>query len=482
MKSAGGLQLSYFLEINMDRKEKLLYVGGLIFTALYIFAELSYNLGFLEFLSSKNTEISVFDGLETLGKSISAIGLSLLLVHLVKKHKVLALVVLIPSVFFLEGYIFQKIIDDMPEQSKVGAYYLGVYRNALINNNLSSVELSKGSVAKQKVQLADISILEKKSTKQSVDGFLYKKLDEKSVDQFYGIYKQVSDKVDPYWGAYAIASKKFQNLPQAVQQKAVGEFQARAGGIPPGLSHKAFLDAVAKSNSGFGDYFNTVLVPANEKLGIEELKAGQIPLGLDRSAFGQFVNQKVSEVMRKSQISTDTVMNLPHANDVIGSVVIPPIAMLLSFMSMVFNSILLAWALVGRNLVGKALVVLGSIGSAVVLVMGSMASSYPTNAAWKTLLYAEEQLATYASGYMKVLHVVFINDEHPDETNIIHINSIGSVDTSSIEKASEQLQQANATGPAIDTSIAVDDNRINDTGYYGQVKIGKNPYISSDSQ
>lgn len=465
----------------MNNREKYLWMVYLLFTAVYVFAELSYNLGFLEFLSSKNTEISVFNGLETLGKSISAIGLSLVLAKLFKKYKLVALAVLVPVVFLTEGFVFQKIIDEMPVEQKVGAYYLGVYRNALLNSNLSSSELSRSSKARQKVELADISILETKTTKTSVDNFLYKKPDQQSIDQFYSIYKQVSDKIDPYYGAYAIASKKYQNLPQAIQQKAVGQFQARAGGLAPGLSHQAFLEAVAKTNSGFGSYYNTVLIPANEKLGIEELKAGQIPFGLDRAAFGQWVEQRVDEVMSKSQIGANNVMNLPHANDVIGSVVIPPIAMLLSFMSMVLNTFILLWAVVGRNLVGKGVIVLVAIGSAVLLVGGSMGSVYPTNAAWKTLLYGEEKLATTFSGYMEFLHSNFINDKNPDQSNIIHINTVSSVDTSSIEKASKELEEDNNSAPAVDTSITVDDSKINDTGYYGQIKVGKNPYTQNSN-
>ena len=60
------------------------YKLEILFTLFYVICEVIYNLGLVEFLTSKNTEIGVFEHLETFGKTLSSIGLSLVIIHLIK--------------------------------------------------------------------------------------------------------------------------------------------------------------------------------------------------------------------------------------------------------------------------------------------------------------------------------------------------------------------------------------------------------------
>jgi len=59
----------------------------LIITTLYLLCEVIYNLGLVEFLTSKNTEISVYNMLEDFGKFLSSAGLTLLLVKFINEDK-----------------------------------------------------------------------------------------------------------------------------------------------------------------------------------------------------------------------------------------------------------------------------------------------------------------------------------------------------------------------------------------------------------
>ncbi|HVI40852.1 MAG TPA: hypothetical protein VM577_09345, partial [Anaerovoracaceae bacterium] len=268
-------------------------------TLIYIVAELLYNLGLVEFLSSKNTEISVISHLETFGKTISAIGLSLFISKLIPRRKALAVVLLVPVLFVSEGFIFDSIITNLPKSEKVAGYYLGVYRSAVLNGDIEDKELGKAPYsAQQKVELTNI-IPKGSGIEEGVKGFLYGgKLPTDMVHDLYQSYSQIDSKIGTYYGAYAIASKKFELLPQSIQQKASGKFLAGTGGIPPGLDKQGFIGAVKKSYPQLSQYMTTTLVPANAELGIEQLTVADLPSGLTEEQFMQFISQKYQDVLQ----------------------------------------------------------------------------------------------------------------------------------------------------------------------------------------
>ncbi|WZB61844.1 hypothetical protein WJ970_33730 [Achromobacter xylosoxidans] len=111
-------------------------------TLVYIVCELIYNLGLVDFLSSKNTEITVFNRLEFFGKSLSSIGISLFLIKVLPTkriiHRLAAFTALVPIVFIVESAAFDHLIDSLAPEKKAQAYALGVYRNAALNGHIPS--------------------------------------------------------------------------------------------------------------------------------------------------------------------------------------------------------------------------------------------------------------------------------------------------------------------------------------------------------
>jgi len=453
------------------------------FTLTYLVAELLYNLGLVEFLSSKNTEISVISHLETFGKSISALGLALFISKLIPRWKLAAIAVLVPVLFISEGFIFDSIITNLPKAEKVAGYYLGVYRSAVLNGDIEDKEIGKAPYsAKQKVLLTNI-ILKGSGIEPGVKGFLYgAKLPTDVIHELYTSYNQIDTKIGSYYGAYALASKKFLMLPQMVQQKASGKFLAGTGGIPPGLDKQGFMASVKKSYPQLTQYMGTVLVPANAELGIEQLTVADLPSGLDETQFTSFLEGKYKDVLQKSQITEGTVEHLPHSRDLITAVFIPPMAMGLSLLSLCLNSFSVLWLVFGRNSLMKAFVGVSGALAVGFLVFSAQSSSYQVNPAWKTVLYGEEKLLQAVGSGMEVIHKAFIDDNHPDSTQIIHIQRVGAIDSHAIDEKMAELQKFNDSQalPKVDDSIKVDESRINDQGYFGQVKTDGNPYVSGN--
>ena len=64
--------------MSKTKKQKKIDQAGIFlisFSIIYILAELSFNLGLIDFLSSKNTEMDTFHTLETFGRILSSLGI-----------------------------------------------------------------------------------------------------------------------------------------------------------------------------------------------------------------------------------------------------------------------------------------------------------------------------------------------------------------------------------------------------------------------
>jgi hypothetical protein len=446
----------------------------LIFTALYLFAEVTYNLGLVEFLASKNTTIDVCQNLENFGKALSAIGLSLILIKLIPtRFKAVALVAFIPLLFVTETVAFNTLLDRLPAQAKVYGYFEGVYRNAVINGNIVDSRFQVNALTpQQKVALASIVILNREQIPGKVNEFLFSKLADDTVDGLFTNYDKLTSKIEPYYAVYALESKKYADASPIIKQRYLKVFEEKTQGIPPGLSQADFTTELAKRSPSYQQYANTVIIPGNPKLGIMELRAGAIPLGMNKAQFHDWVSGKYEEVLSHSRITEANIDKLPHSRDLVASVFIPPIAIALSLLSIILN----ATSLLAGLYKPLAIVPLALVATAAVM---ATASPYVVPEWQNKAMAVESDLMAALAPYVSLIHRAFINDQHPDEANIIRIQKPKAVDFSDIEKSMQSLKDdSNDELPKVDERLQVDTSRLNEPGYFGQIRTSKNPYTN----
>jgi hypothetical protein len=283
---------------------------------LYILAEVVYNLGLVEFLTSKNTEVGTFDSLETFGKTLSSIGLSLVLLHLVTnpRHKLVAFLLMVPALYTAETVGFDRFVRSLPAEVKVAGYVSAVYRNAVLNGNLEDKRFTE-LTSYNRVMLSNVMSLnkDKDQMQEQVRKLLYKSLDSAEVRKLYTNYESLTAAIDPYYATYAIESKRWDGYKGKTQELIDREFMQRTGGLKQGLNKAQFLAAVAERSPSFKAFQDSVIVPGNSELGIVPLTGKDLPLGMDETTFNDFVRAKYADVLNKSQITTATVEKLPHA-------------------------------------------------------------------------------------------------------------------------------------------------------------------------
>lgn len=446
-----------------------------IITALYLLLEIVYNLGLVEFLTSKNTEISAYNMLESFGKFLSSVGLTLLIIKLVQdnKKKLIASVALIPCFFVVETVVFDCIVDNLPQEMKVNAYYAGVYRNGVLNGTIEDKALST-LTPYNRVVLANIASYAAGTSKRSaVDRLVSTPASMHDVDGLYENYAKLSDTLNPLYDVYALESKKVAEFKGMLGEEATHRFQRRSHGIAPGLTRAEFFNALGRQSPSVARFNRTVFIKPNEKLGIQGLSGADLPLGMDKTAFAAFFGEQVASAVSKSRISTATVDSLPYARELVASVVIPPIALVLSFVSIVLNSAALLYG------VRKWLVVLPGAG-VIVIACSAGANTFQLSELLHRAVTLEASFYQALSPVANAIHAVFINDEAPNVAEVIVVKRPEPIDFSDLSKQLQDMKTEELPGvPSIDPRVRVDEARLKrEDAYYGELQTGSNPYTN----
>lgn len=447
----------------------------IIITALYLLLEIIYNLGLVEFLTSKNTEISAYDMLESFGKFLSSVGLTLLIIKLVQdnKKKLIASVALIPCFFVVETVVFDCIVDNLPQEMKVNAYYAGVYRNGVLNGTIEDKALST-LTPYNRVVLANIASYAAGTSKRSaVDRLVSTPASMRDVDGLYENYAKLSDTLNPLYDVYALESKKVAEFKGMLGEEATHRFQRRSHGIAPGLTRAEFFNALGRQSPSVARFNRTVFIKPNEKLGIQGLSGADLPLGMDKTAFAAFFSDQVASAVSKSRISTATVDSHPYARELVASVVIPPIALVLSFVSIVLNSAALLYG------VRKWLVVLPGAG-VIVIACSAGANTFQLSEPQHKAVTLEASFYQALSPVANAIHAVFINDEAPNVAEVIVVKRPEPIDFSDLSRQLQDMKTEELPGvPSIDPRVRVDEGRLKrEDAYYGELQTGSNPYTN----
>lgn len=191
---------------------------------------------------------------------------------------------------------------------------------------------------------------------------------------------------------------------------------------------------------------------------------------MDETAFKAFFQGKLDIIKAKTAMVPQNVENLPYAYEIISSIYIPPIAIVLSLLSIVLN---LSSVLYQVN--KRAVIVMPAL-----VVAGAFASTVQVSSLIKPVLNVERSMLTTLSPLVYTLHRLAINDEHPNEQDIIRIKKPEPLNLDDLEKKLKGLQNdASADMPNVDSRIVVDEERLStEKGYFGEVKKSGNinPY------
>lgn len=482
---------------KIEISDKKLGLFSIVFALLYIFSELTFNLGLVDFLNSPNTEMDTFHTLELFGRFLSSIGMggfitSIICILLKKVNisfitsTVLFVVISILS-YGAQTVVFNKILDGMSPEQKLSAYAFGVYRNLNLNNQVSLKVLNGENKNYDFVMNSMLGVFTtvpkiEGDITQTVKKFFHAEnnVDQATLGKIYDELNVSLPNLDDYWGIYVIESRKYQNY-NGVYKKNYHKKFIEAIGMEPGLSRAQFEQNLKSQIPSIQKAKDIAIVPANEGINLKELRIRDIPEGLNKNEWISFVNKHIDNAIESVKFTEKNIDRLPYAENIISSVVITPIAILLSMLALLLNIVVF----IARFTKIGALVIMGGL---IFLATSWNHNPYNINPNLNKLIGLETNLFSVMTPYTKIIHAIAIDDNNPNQYQIIRIEKPKMPDMSKLKEEldskfknlssvdSGEKTEGMATMDKLQKEIKVDKERLDDKNYYGELRK-ENPYV-----
>lgn len=462
-----------------------------IFSVIYIFLEITFNIGLIDFINSKNTEIDVFQNLERLGRILASLGFALFTIKLLKSMfkkmnnviVTLGFILLAIGFYNIQTMAFNRILDNMNAEQKLLAYNIGVHRTLSLNGQINLSLLNKEDPVYDSIVNSMIFLLnnDKNQTliqKSNEDFFnIHYEIDKKMFGNIYDKLESVNsnEKFHEYYKIYKIESKRYENSNDLFKNKYKENF-IKTIGLEPSLSESEFVKQLKEQQlkkSGI-DLKNIVIIPENKTIGLKALKLGDIPSDLTKDQWINFVNNHIEKALESVKLNMENVKDLPYSHNIISSVVITPIAIVLSLASIILNIGLL---------IGKRYPLLTGFWFAIAMTNFILFSynPYNLNPVINKTIGVEKTLLSLTKPYKDFIHKTFVNDNNVPTFKVIRIEKpkMPKVEdrNQKINTLFEKLKKNNnqIDNSKINENMYVDDNKINEKNYYGELNK-KNPY------
>lgn len=489
----------------------------------YCGAELLYNRALVELFSAPSVSLSTFEDIETLGKTLAAFGLSLFVSRWWRPRVALPLFALcFPLLFVGIGQAYDKAIDALPQSAKTAGYYLGAYRNLVVNGDLNNPTLwdpIQGANAEQKILLTNMALIPYSgvdSGRTVLDWMYGSDRDvrgelQANVDTLYLGYASVMGKLEPFYAKYAIESRRWTSLKDGMFKNMYAkEFTRVSGGVPPGLNKVQFYDKLRQTNPALAQFHDAVIIEPVPKLGVGALRMGDIPPFSTQEQFDKVVFDHIQSASARARSGADDVTKNPQAKRIIAAAYVPSISMALSLISLLLNVSLLLAAPVRAVLTwvapasiafaGSALVSLGAFWvlwmQPVAPISASMAQmlSAPTGITgmiWERTVHVQWNVMQHTApvGHLVATHLV--DRTRTESYERLNIQKVQPVALGNLEERMELLERhqtellaAQQQLPVLDRDVVIDTERLErDPSYFGERKpTGPNPYLKKPKE
>lgn len=373
----------------------------------YLGVEWVYNQHLMQLLQYPSVTPAQFEWTEMFGKAIASVGLNLVLCKCYRRPSAIKFAVGVCVAYAALTWVFNTVIESFPDQFRHSSYYGVIQRKDVVNGTdeqqrlaftknapwyVESLVLSQYYLTLQDKQWSRIERTIRAPLEKKTNAALG---DRKALWSLYTQAEEARQYMDVGWEQYREGMaryNRYRNDPRHAE-RARQTFLERAG-VPPDLTKDQFIEAKAKK---YHDYLTKVMVPGNPEFGVATIRGRDIPLRMDEKAFNRYLNNTVNEIRTAVAPEARDIRGNEASKDAVALLVIPPLSIGLSLLSIGVNlvGLVCAWisALVPAGTVRRvacALVCLASIGGATAAYM-HQPHAIRTNEYWAQLDTTFEQ-------------------------------------------------------------------------------------------
>lgn len=373
-----------------DKVRPLLMWTGVIIT--YLFVEWIYNQHLLDILLLEHISNKSFNNTEIFGKLIASFGINLFLLKIfnyTKKKFCIGLIISYIMLTFLFNYAINSFSDDF----RYSSYYSMLYRQDVLKN-------------KDKDQLLSLKTNEDNWYEKSLlmsyfvftlNGEEWKEYEKSAKKPVSDQVKKLNNDMNKNWQQYhevSLLKKKLDNGYAGYQKLMVkysayryGSYKKRAyqaflkatGGLEPDLTQEQFLSQVGAGKT-YLKFLNKIFYEGSTQYEIKSITGKDLPLDMNKPQFIAYVNNLIET--NSKQIAPD-LKDIRHnilSETPVAVLIIPPISIALSLMSIILNVSLLiiSWILMLPQL-AKHTWLISAISSSIFIIMLCIISNINNN-------------------------------------------------------------------------------------------------------
>lgn len=315
----------------------------LFVTGLYILVEAAYNVGLVQAISTPGISHEGMEHLETVGKCLAAIGVSMFIVRWLPAYRTRLFAVLAVILYVTFGFVIENTIQSLSSTNKLLGHRLGLYRTVLIDvepHQKDVFALNALPEVQRRIALANIALLGLGNTAR-VDQVIKRFADHEFKVKVRRTFSEHD--FDRLWTGYNEASKELLPIWQNQKGKTLPPWSPYAGQVMTDDVNGRLLFLRALKLSQVHRYRETVVYSGNAEYGIPQLTAGDIPPFMSRAALRLWVNRHIEDgrtkVIDRFAPDENTVASNPMTKDLSTTVFVPPFSMTLSQISLLVNLI-----------------------------------------------------------------------------------------------------------------------------------------------
>ena len=320
----------------------------------YLFVEWVYNQHLLHLLQYPAITAQQFEWTEMFGKAIAAVGLNLVLAKCYRRPSILKFAVGAVFAYVALTWAFDRAIAAFPDEFRHSSYYGVMHRKTVVQEkdaknilgfaqehpwHVRPLVLSQYYLTLQDNQWTELE----RSLRLPLDKKANEALkDKKALWKKYAMAEEGRQYVEGAWQGYQEAMSKYnkyRNHPRYAQ-RARETFLARVG-APPDLLREQFIE---KKAAKYHAYLNAVFVEGDTAAGIATIRGKDIPLRMDETAFYGYLETTVSNIRTSVAPATKEIRFNASSLDAVALLVIPPLSLGLSLLSIAINLVGLACA------------------------------------------------------------------------------------------------------------------------------------------
>ena len=322
----------------------LLLWTGVIIT--YLLVEWVYNQHLLEILLRENISSEQFERTEVFGKIIASLGINLFFIKIFHYSKKIFFIGVVVSYFMLTT-LFNYAINSFSDEFRYQSYYSMLYRADVIKGKDNILPPVPYWYEKSLLMSYFVFTLEGKewksyenSVKKPVVGKL-KKLEEDKPRLWlkYTEITQLKKKLDSAHSKYMQGMARYGMYKNGRYEKSARkQFLKQSGGIPPDLTYDEFYQQVPGGKT-YQQFLEKVFFEGAGN--IDPIYGRNIPLGLNKKEFNNYLDVHIEKIKVEMAPDLHQIRNNSQSENPVALLVIPPISIGLSLLSIILNVILL---------------------------------------------------------------------------------------------------------------------------------------------